>query len=128
MNCSVSSGGPKARKPRVWLTLCTSQPSESMLTLTMHRTCSPARPLLPTVLIISRSTDSLPFSASKTLESTGRGPPGELEGRSPLVEGRPPRRVDAGDRALAGTDVFLLGLRLFDEVPEVQVDVALLVG
>ena len=55
----------------MWVTLFTSQPSESMFTLTMQRTCSPGFPFEPTVLTISRSTASLPLSASKTLESIG---------------------------------------------------------
>ena len=69
MICSVSSGDPKARKPRMWVTLFTSQPSESMLTHTMARTCSPGLPFEPTVFTISRITASLPLSASNTFES-----------------------------------------------------------
>ena len=52
------------------LTLFTSHPSDSMLTLTMQRTCSPGMPLRPTVLTMLRSATSLPFSASNTPEST----------------------------------------------------------
>src|SRR6266481_2429262 len=53
--CSHSSCVPKARTPRMWVTVCASQPSVSMETLTTHLTCSPSLPALPTVFITSRS-------------------------------------------------------------------------
>src|SRR5215467_13032498 len=54
MICSVSRGDPKALRPRMCVTLFTSQPSESMLTLTIARTCSPGLPFEPTVFTISQ--------------------------------------------------------------------------
>ena len=40
----------------MWVTVLASQPSVSIETLTTQRTCSPSRPLLPTVFITSRSS------------------------------------------------------------------------
>ena len=54
-----------ARNPRICVTLFTSHPSESMFTLTMQRTCSPGLFVEPTVLTISRSTDSRPLSVNR---------------------------------------------------------------
>ena len=53
--CSQSSWLPKARTPRMWVTLWASQPSLSMATETTQRTCSPGSPFTPTVATICRS-------------------------------------------------------------------------
>ena len=64
--CSQSSCVPKARTPRMWVTVLASQPSVSIETLTTHRTCSPSLPGLPTVFITSRSrSSSVRSSASR---------------------------------------------------------------
>ena len=49
---------PKARTPRMWVTVLASQPSVSIETETTQRTCSPSLPGLPTVFITSRSRSS----------------------------------------------------------------------
>jgi len=56
---------PKARTPRMWVTVLVSHPSVSIETETTQRTCSPSRPGLPTVFMTSRSrSSSVIFSAA----------------------------------------------------------------
>ena len=57
---------PKARTPRMWVTVFASHPSVSIETETTHLTCSPSLPGLPTVFITSRSrSSSVRSSASR---------------------------------------------------------------
>ena len=54
--CSHRSCVPKARTPRMWVTVLASQPSVSIDTDTTQRICSPSWPVLPTVFMTSRSS------------------------------------------------------------------------
>ena len=66
MTCSHSSCVPKARTPRMCVTVLASQPSVSMETETTQRTCSPSLPGLPTVFSTSRiRSSSVSSSASR---------------------------------------------------------------
>jgi len=56
--CSQSSRVPKARQPRIWVTVLASQPSVNIDTDTTQRTGPPSLPFCPTVFITSRSTSA----------------------------------------------------------------------
>src|SRR5450759_5197183 len=62
--CSQSSWVPKARTPRMWVTVVASQPSVSIETETTQRTCSPSRPGLPIVFMTSRRRSSSVISSA----------------------------------------------------------------
>ena len=54
MTCSQRSWVPKARIPRMWVTLLASHPSVSIETETTQRMLPPSVPGLPTVFMTSR--------------------------------------------------------------------------
>src|SRR5205807_2018811 len=71
-------------------------------------------------LILSRQVFEEPCGTSCTVSYAQKHrtwPPSEVERRAPFFVVLLPRRVDTGDRALAGSDVLLLGPRSLDQVP-----------